>query len=81
MVKIEDSQVFNSKSKKLLGITIDNNLTFNEHVSHLCKKASQKLHALARVSGYMNLAQRRTIMKSFINCQFGYCPLGVDAPQ
>ena len=75
MVKIEDSQVFNSKSKKLLGITIDNNLTFNEHVSNLCKKASQKLHALARVSGYKNLAQWRTIMKSFINCQFGYCPL------
>ena len=60
---------------KVLGITIDNNLTFNVHVSNLCKKASQKLHALARVSGYMNLGQRRTIMKSFINCQFGYCPL------
>ena len=72
---IEGLQVFNSKSEKLLGITIDNNLTFNEHVFNLCKKATQKLHALARVSGYMNLPQRRIIMKSFINCQFGYCPL------
>ena len=31
-----------SKSEKLLGISIDHFLTFNEHVSKLCKKASQK---------------------------------------
>ena len=29
-------------------VTIDNKLNFNEHVSGVCKKASQKLRALAR---------------------------------
>ena len=50
-------------------------MKFDEHVSRLCKKASQKLHPLARVSNFMNVAQRRKIMKAFIASQFGYCPV------
>ena len=38
-------------------------------------KASQKLHALSRVSNFMTLNQRKTIMNSFILSHFGYCPL------
>ena len=60
---------------KLLGITIDNELTFDEHVSKLCKKASQKVHALSRLCHYMDIKKRRTIIKAFIESQFGYCPL------
>mgnify|MGYP001797459550 FL=1 len=41
----------------------------------MCKKAGQKLNALARISSIMNMEKRRVIMKSFIVSQFGYCPL------
>ena len=62
-----DGHVINNKNLvKLLGISIDNELKFNEHVSKLCKKASQKLHALSRVSPYMSENRRRIIMKAFI---------------
>ena len=64
-----------SKSVKLLGVTIDNKLDFNEHVSKLCKKVSAKLHALARVSNFMNQDKLRLLMKAFIESQFCYCPL------
>ena len=74
-ITVNNSTIENSKCEKLLGIKIDSNLKFDTHVENLCKKASQKLHALARVSKYMNLCQRRMIMKSFINSQFGYCPI------
>ena len=74
-VKVDKYIISSSSSKKLLGIIIDNKFTFNEHVSNLCKKASQKLHALARISNYMDIPKRRIIMKAFINSQFGYCPL------
>ena len=74
-VKVDQYEISNSNCEKLLGIIIDNKLTFNNHVAGLCKKASQKLHALARVSKYMNMNKRRTIMKAFIIAQFGYCPL------
>ena len=52
-----------------------NKFDFDEHVTSLCRKASQKLNALARVAYYMNLAQGRFIMNAFVFSQFGYCPL------
>ena len=64
-----------SKSVKLLGISIDNHLDFSEHVSNICKKVSKKLHALRRVSPFINKSKLRIIMKAFIESQFGYCPL------
>ena len=68
VIESEDNQV-------LLGVTIDSNLSFNKHINKLCKKASAKVNALARISGYMNLPKSRIIMKPFITSQFGYCPL------
>ena len=64
-----------SNSVKLLGITIDDKLNFSEHVIKLCKKANQKLHALARISNFMGTDKLRLILKSFIESQFAYCPL------
>ena len=72
---IDNNIITNSKSEKLLGVTIDSKLDFDEHTNRLCSKASQKLSALARISPFMKVEQRRKIMKAFIGSQFGYCPL------
>ena len=72
---INNFKITNSKSEILLGITFDNELKFTEHVSNLCINATNKLHALVRISHYMNTDQKRIIMKAFIQSQFGYCPL------
>ena len=45
----------NSESGKLLGVTIDYKSNFEEHLSKVCDKASQKLNALARISSYMSI--------------------------
>ena len=72
---INNHIITNSVNETLLGITIDNELNFTEHVSKLCSKASSKLHALARISNFMKQGQKRVIMKAFIQSQFGYCPV------
>ena len=74
-MKVGGFDIENSLNEKLLGVTIDNKMTFNPHVTKLCCKASQKLHALSRIGKYMDLRQRKIIMGSFISSQFGYCPL------
>ena len=56
-VNINGFQITNSTEKKLLGIKFDSKLSFENHVSSLCKKASQKLHALTRIVNYMNLSK------------------------
>ena len=72
---LQNLQIKASYSEKLLGITIDNNLNFDEHITKICKKASQKLSAIARISPYMSLTQRKLIVNAFFFSQFGYCPL------
>ena len=74
-LSIKNENISNSLNKKLLGIRFKNNFCFDDHVAYLCKKASQKLNALARIAHFMNINQRRLIMKAFICSQFSYCPL------
>ena len=74
-VKIDDEIIKGERSVKLLGLTIDNKLHFNEHVSNLCNKASQKLHALTRIAPYIDKDKLKVLMKAFIESQFNYCPL------
>ena len=52
--RIAEFDVKNSSEEKLLGIKIDTKLSFKNRGSTLCKKASQKLHALAGVVNYLS---------------------------
>ena len=74
-IRIGTKEVTGCTSVKLLGVTIDNKLNFEEHVTKLCKKANQKLHAFARISKYLCTDKLRIIMKTFVESQFNYCPL------
>ena len=42
--------IWKSNSVKPLGISIDNHIKFDRHVSLLCAKANRKCSALARIS-------------------------------
>ena len=70
-----DGSSIEINTEVLLGITIDKDLKFDDYVNNLCKKACQKLNALARLAPYMNVEIRRIVMKAFIESQFGYCLL------
>ena len=72
---IDGSSIEANTKEVLLGITIDKDLKFDDHVNSLCKKACQKLDALVRLVPCMNVEKRRIIMKAFIVSQLGYCPL------
>ena len=74
-IKVDDAVIKSEKSVKLLGLTINRNLDFDEHVASLCKKANQKLLALYRIAPYMGTNKLRILMKSFVEAQFSYCSL------
>ena len=74
-VYLEDAFLESQDVVKLLGILIDNDLTFEDHIKLLLKKANCKLHALMRVSKYMTQEKLRILLKAFIESQFNYCPL------
>ena len=64
-----------SMEEKLLGVILEKILCFKQQVRSICTKAGQKLHALSRISHFLNTEQLKQIMKAFILSQFNYCPL------
>ena len=60
---------------KLLGILLDNKLSFREHVNVIVRKASSKLHALKRIKHFFSTDKMLLVAKAFIFSTIGYCPL------
>ena len=52
---------------------IDSDLTFKEHVTSICSKANQKLHAYTTVSNGLTKAPHSH--EVVITSQFNYCPI------
>ena len=68
-------EIKNTNCEKLLVIKVNSRLNFNEHLDDIIKKASRKINALSRITAFMIISKRRTLMNSFFNSQFNYCPL------
>ena len=75
VVSIDGIQITSSTAETLLGITIDSELNFENHLSAICNKVSRKINALGRIANYIPLEKHRIVMKTFIESQFNYCPL------
>ena len=59
----------------MLGVTIDNRLTFYNHLKSPSKKIGNRLNALTRIAPYLNHNQIRLTCNSFFKGQLSYCPL------
>ena len=49
-IKVGDEIIWESPEEILLGLTIDNQLNFNNYLMKICKKASSKVTALNRLA-------------------------------
>ena len=65
----------NTKSEKLLGVIFYNKTYFQSQINNLCSRQVQKLQALGCIAPYMDLRKKRTLMNTFFDLQFNYCPL------
>ena len=59
-INVKGSPISNEKIVKLLGVTVDNKLSFESHLNLVCKKVSQKLHAFARVSKFISKGKTKS---------------------
>ena len=62
--KIGSDLTWESNSTKPLGVTIDNQIKFDDHVSLLCATPNRRLPAIA------SMTQNRTLIKAFFKSQF-----------
>ena len=50
----------------LLGIQVDSEFTFDEHICSICNDVGKKIAVLSRLVNYMSFDKRRMVMKAFI---------------
>ena len=74
-LNISDQKINSENCVKLLGIEIDNKLCFEQHISTLCKKASNQLNAIGRIQKYIAFKEKGILLNSFVYSNFNYCPL------
>ena len=71
-IKIANLCIKNFTCEKMLGINFNYKLKFTNHIDKICKTASQKLNAIARIAPYMGICNRRISMNTFFK------PLSTD---
>ena len=74
-IKVSGSEIKCDKMVKLLGVDIDYQLNFENHINDLCRKAGQQLNVLKRLSPYLSKLNKRTFFHTFVLSNFNYCPL------
>ena len=72
---IENKRVKSRSEVKLLGITIDDKLSFTTHIENLCSTTSNRLRALARIRKFISFEQAKRLSEAYIMSTFTYCPL------
>ena len=75
---IGETRIWENKNEKLLGLTIDRNLDFDDHVLTLCKKAGRKLSVLSRISNYLSFEKKKNSFKSICGTTVWVLPINLD---
>ena len=68
--KIEDQEIVSESEVELLGITIDNRLSFAAQISNLCKRAALQPNALKWLAKLLNFLQRNVLAQWFVPSNF-----------
>ena len=62
----------NVNSEKLLGVVIQNDLSWSEHINMVCKKIKSKLYLLHQIKAFLPCTARKQFFNSFILLHFDY---------
>jgi hypothetical protein len=60
-------------SYKLLGIHLDENLTFDHYTKHLCSKLNKSLYCINRAKNFLSTKALTTLYYSLIHSHLSYC--------
>ena len=71
----DNTSIHCDDSVLLLDVEFDHLLTFNNHIAEICRKSARQPAVLKRLGNLLTLKGKLTLFKSFIECNFNYCPL------
>ena len=65
-LRLKSSELSQVHSHKLLGVTIDSQLSFDQHVDDLCKRLAQRIAVLRKIRRSVSLDQRKSYYNAMI---------------
>ena len=65
-LNVNSTELEQVNSHKLLGVTIDSQLTFDQHVENLCTKLSQRIAVLRKIRRFLPIDQRKLYYNAMI---------------
>ena len=65
-LRLKSSELNQVHSHKLLGVTIDSQLSFDQHVDDLCKRLAQRITVLQKIGRSLPLDQRKSYYNAMI---------------
>ena len=80
-LRVSGYYIKNRECEKLISVRFDNKLTFEKHITDICRKASRKTYnecknaTYARMALFIDLSKGRMVMNAFFNSRLNYCPL------
>lgn len=72
-ITIENQIIENVESHNILGVTVDQTLSWSLHVQNVCKHMNSKLFLLNRISTYLNFDMRKLFYMAYILPIYDYC--------
>ena len=75
LLEIESKTINVTRSVKLLGITVEDELKFDKDVKALCQKVCKKVGAFSRVAPHLDEKKGKILYHTFIKSHFNYCLL------
>lgn len=72
-IKIEASNIKQVSHSKMLGVSIDNHLSWAKHIDEISKKVSSGIGVLRRVRDFVDRETLISIYNALIRPHFGYC--------
>ena len=72
-VLINNTQVTLSSSVRSLGVTLDQTLSFQQHISHVCKVAYLELRRISSIRHYLSTDATKTLVCAFVLSRMDYC--------
>lgn len=71
---VNDGYIKQVKETKLLGITIDNELTWKQHINKICIKMGGVLASIKRCASFLNQHALKLITQALLLSNLDYCP-------
>ena len=72
-LKYKDDSLNMTSSDKILGVFVDNNLLWADHVKHICKKISTYIWLLSKIKYFLSQEHRVMFYKSYIQPHIDFC--------